>query len=149
MSTPPRYDEKHEPAIRKAQTAQRRLPGYPCPFCGSKSLLLSYGDIVADKYRIELYCDNAMCDAREMTVVALRMEGPVSDIRTDVAALAAVDSGSDEEQAEEGYELLRDESGEVASRMIRASDVMLEGHDAMVLHRRQRPRRIRIEPSKD
>jgi transcription elongation factor Elf1 len=142
-----RYDERDQPAIRAAATdSNGYLRDYACPFCGIKSVLISLADIEADHYRVELYCDNGSCEVREFTVLPLRMNGPVSRVRTDVAALDAVDRGSEDEQNEEASEIFRSGEGEKPLRMYSPSAENLKAHDAAVLHRRQRKRRVVIEP---
>jgi hypothetical protein len=53
---------RQQPAIRKQPTA--------CPYCGDDSLILSWGDDAKNLVRIELYCKNEDCEAREITIVA-------------------------------------------------------------------------------
>jgi hypothetical protein len=142
-----RYDEKDEPAVRQAtRHKNEHLIDHACPFCGERRVKISAGDIPADRYRVELYCDNMYCDVREFTVIPLRMNGPVARVRTDVAALDAIDDGSDEEQAEEASEFLRDPNGRVVGNIYSLGADDLAYQDAAKLHRRQRSRRIRIEP---
>lgn len=65
--------------------------GYPCPFCGSEDVKLSYGDLDVDRLRVELYCNNSSCDVREFTVLALRAGVSETGIRSDVQALDLID----------------------------------------------------------
>lgn len=150
MSDEPRYDEGGEPTIRTAPRGEHRhLLDFPCPYCGSKSVLISLGDIKNDKYRVELYCDNSMCDVREMVVLPKRTNEPVAWSRADVAALRIIDDGTEAEQEAEGYELHRDARGEVKARAFsfkEAPPVDLSAMQERVLKRRQRKSRIRIEP---
>ncbi|MBS1878621.1 MAG: hypothetical protein JST31_03815 [Actinobacteria bacterium] len=144
----PRYEERGEPAIRSSERDERRhLTNYRCPYCGGQSLLISYGDIPEDKYRIELYCENSSCVVREMTIIALCTDTAVSQDRADVRALHVVDRGTEEEQVAEGYELIRDEAGNVIGRGISAG-TMLSNTDfgASTLRRRQRPTTIQVGP---
>lgn len=66
-----------------------------CPFCGEKTLKQSDGDVVEDDRRIEMYCDNENCAAREITILAMRVAE--SDDRADVEALQTIDAGQDTE----------------------------------------------------
>ena len=75
------------PAIRGA------TPGSPwnCPWCGERTWFVSYGDKPADLGRVEMYCDNQDCDARETVVLITRgfnESGTVrAEARADVRAL--------------------------------------------------------------
>lgn len=148
MSEAPRYDEGAEPAIRRAEKEEdgRHLADFRCPYCGSNALLISSGDLLADKYRIELYCDNSMCDVREMAILPLRMDGPVSWSRTDVKALRVIDEGTEAEQEAEGYELHRNDAGEVDGRSISLGGLLEVDLDSAVLKRREREAKIKVEP---
>lgn len=64
-----------------------------CPFCGSRALVLSDGDVRDDDLRIELYCDNSDCNVREMTILAMRIAEP--NQRADVRALQEIDTQGD------------------------------------------------------
>jgi hypothetical protein len=75
------------PWIRRGRNTARAF----CPFCGERSLLRSFDDDASDTGRVELYCDNSMCDARE--IVILNTRGWGADQRADVRALDAVDHG--------------------------------------------------------
>ncbi len=66
-----------------------------CYFCGEESAILSFGDLAQDHGRIEIYCDNGQCDAREMTIIVERGEG-ASD-RADVRLLRGLDEESTSE----------------------------------------------------
>ena len=61
-----------------------------CYFCGEKQAILSWGDRSVDPGRLEVYCQNDGCEAREVAVVVLQ-DGWNSDLRADVRALASVD----------------------------------------------------------
>ncbi|GGY57996.1 hypothetical protein GCM10010385_03950 [Streptomyces geysiriensis] len=63
-----------------------------CYFCGGESAISSYGDLPDDMGRLELYCDNELCDAREV-VVLVRRDGEDARLRADVRALAAIEKG--------------------------------------------------------
>jgi hypothetical protein len=56
--------KRQQPAIRRQSTT------CPCPYCGDDSLIQSWGDRPADLVRVELYCLNPDCEAREITIVA-------------------------------------------------------------------------------
>ncbi|MFJ8696980.1 hypothetical protein, partial [Streptomyces roseolilacinus] len=62
----------------------------PCYFCGGHTAILSFGDRPDDPGRLELYCDNQMCDAREI-VVLVKRDGAGAPERADVRALREVD----------------------------------------------------------
>lgn len=63
-----------------------------CMFCGARTVKRSGHDKAADHGRLELYCDNGDCDAREVIVLVRRDGGDAVD-RADVRALAALDQG--------------------------------------------------------
>lgn len=75
------------PWIRRGRNAERAF----CLFCGERSLLLSDDDDASDTGRVEVYCDNGECDARE--IVILNTRGWGADLRADVRALDDVDRG--------------------------------------------------------
>ncbi len=90
------FGQDEQPAVRRARRAGQYLP-YPCYFCGEDQVKLSYADRPADAQRIELYCDNVNCEARE--VVVLMRRGLGAHERADVRALQALDC-SDRQAAE-------------------------------------------------
>ncbi|WP_237329683.1 hypothetical protein [Streptomyces sp. CBMAI 2042] len=61
----------------------------PCYFCG-RTAILGSGDRPDDPGRLEVYCGNPMCDAREM-VVLVKRDGAGAPDRADVRALREVD----------------------------------------------------------
>jgi hypothetical protein len=61
----------------------------PCYFCGEAAVILSYGDERDDNGRLELYCDNPRCDARETVILVIRGGG--AHLRADVKALKAAE----------------------------------------------------------
>lgn len=61
-----------------------------CPFCGQASAKRSYGDEEADTGRLELYCTNDNCQAREITVLVMR-DSYQAHTRADVRILHAID----------------------------------------------------------
>jgi hypothetical protein len=63
-----------------------------CLFCGSKSAKRSYDDSPKDTGRIELYCTNENCEAREITVLVMK-DTYQAHTRADVRLLAALDRG--------------------------------------------------------
>jgi hypothetical protein len=137
------FEEGTTPAIRDTPEE------HPCPFCGKNTLIRSYGDLSDDNFRVELYCNNSHCDTREMMVIAKRMNGSISDRRADVAAIVAVDDGTEAEQEEEGVELIRDEHGEVIGSMLAAGNLNTElflERGARLMNRRERPTKIIVEP---
>lgn len=64
-----------------------------CMFCGGQTLKRSAPDREEDAGRLELYCDNSLCDAREMVLLVQR-DGAEAGLRADVRALHLVDDGS-------------------------------------------------------
>lgn len=63
-----------------------------CMFCGGQTVKRSGSDDDEDPGRIELYCDNGSCDAREM-VLLVKRDGDEAGQRADVRALRLVDEG--------------------------------------------------------
>jgi hypothetical protein len=111
------WERGSAPKVRDTAEDKRHVHGWTCPFCGADELLISDGDLPADCDRIELYCDNPGCDAREFVILATRGEGVHE--RADVLALEAVDSGTRAEQEAEGVEFSEDEGGRVIARSAR------------------------------
>lgn len=64
-----------------------------CLFCGARSLKRSAADHAQDPGRLELYCDNSACSAREMVLLVVR-DGAAASYRADVRALQLVDDGT-------------------------------------------------------
>ncbi|GGU62594.1 hypothetical protein [Streptomyces daghestanicus] len=64
-----------------------------CMFCGGQTVKRSESDRSRDTGRIELYCDNGSCDAREM-VLLVRRDGADAYARADVRALNLIDNGT-------------------------------------------------------
>lgn len=84
------------PWARRAGSAQpdqgREGPGYLyCYFCGERSVKRSYGDKDDDTGRLELYCTNDNCEAREMTIIVLK-DAIQAHRRADVRILEALDA---------------------------------------------------------
>lgn len=59
-----------------------------CYFCGASTLIRSMGDLSIDPRRVEVYCGNHRCDAREIAVVAVDDGTEGTAARTDVRVLA-------------------------------------------------------------
>jgi uncharacterized Zn finger protein len=64
-----------------------------CYFCGEMTAKVSWGDMTADNGRVEVYCNNHNCEAREVVVLVERDSFAAGD-RADVRALKAVDDAS-------------------------------------------------------
>jgi len=62
-------------------------------FCGAQTLKRSASDRPKDPGRMELYCDNQFCDAREMVLLVTR-DGAGAYDRADVRALRLIDNGT-------------------------------------------------------
>lgn len=61
----------------------------PCFFCGNDdSLIRSSGDLRPDRRRVQVYCDNDQCDAREIEVIVVEDGTEATAERTDVRILA-------------------------------------------------------------
>ena len=58
-----------------------------CYFCGRDSVILSYTDLHEDHGRVEIYCDNGDCDAREIEVIIIEDGTSTTRNRTDVRIL--------------------------------------------------------------
>lgn len=122
------------------------------PFCGGNALLRSSGDLPQDTERVEVYCDNQFCDAREIVILITRGEG--THARADVRALSAVDDGTEAEQEADGYELDRDETGNVIGRTLtlggRSASMMdPRAYAETQVKRRRRPTNITVTPLND
>jgi len=91
------YDyQKSVPAIRGAG---RGNPAR-CPWCGEDTWIVSDADHKEDRARVEMYCDNQMCDSRETVLLITRGfddeygetgHGETARTRGDVEAIRAVD----------------------------------------------------------
>lgn len=62
-----------------------------CYFCGDMTAILSFADKSHDPGRVELYCDNPHCDARETLILVLRDNADDTAARADVRALRELD----------------------------------------------------------
>ncbi|MFJ8755673.1 hypothetical protein [Streptomyces cyaneofuscatus] len=100
------WDAEATPWARRPDAGQT----LPCYFCGGKTAILSFDDRSDDPGRLELYCDNQMCDAREVVVLVLR-NGAGAHARADVRALHEVDKPAeaiDDRDVMGGYEDRKD-----------------------------------------
>jgi hypothetical protein len=136
---------ENTPAIRSALNVGTTTNAWPCPFCGAQSLLLSYGDLSADRDRVEVYCDNGYCDAREIIMLITRGEG--AGDRADVIAIQAVDEGTRAEQEAQGVEFLEDADGNVISRSTSFSTHVRDDDGTRRREYRMRPTRVTVEPT--
>jgi hypothetical protein len=84
-----RWDAGTTPWARRSLEAGQTVR---CYFCGGETAISSYGDLPGDTGRLELYCDNELCDAREVVVLVSR-DGEGAHLRADVRALEAIDEG--------------------------------------------------------
>jgi hypothetical protein len=139
-----RWDRGTIPTIRATSEDERHVNGWTCPFCGSDELLISYGDFPADRDRIELYCDNPGCDAREFIVLVTRGEG--AHERADVTALEAIDAGTRAEQEAEGVEFSEDERGRVVARGAQWTPRDPSAVAARLIAHRNRRTEVIVEP---
>jgi len=97
-----------------------------CMFCGEHTVKRSKPDSAEDTGRLELYCDNGLCDAREM-VLLVRRDGSEAHLRSDVRALHLIDDGTldvhaafpPEAKSYSIMDLLEDRGNEVERRMRR------------------------------
>jgi hypothetical protein len=89
------WNPKETPWLRRedANPAKRGTAVAQCYFCGDLTAKLSYGDAGSDNGRVEVYCDNQDCEARETVVIVERDSHGAGD-RADVRALKAVDEDS-------------------------------------------------------
>lgn len=83
------WESGSTPWLRRVQAEQGRKR-VQCFFCGADAAILSDRDLEGDHGRIEVYCDNGMCDAREV-IVLVRRDGARARWRADVRALEGID----------------------------------------------------------
>ncbi|MEU4010257.1 hypothetical protein AB0H30_17480 [Streptomyces pseudogriseolus] len=118
------------PWLRRHQTEATWGPeanSVQCMFCGEKTVKRSASDREQDPGRLELYCDNQFCDAREM-VLLVKRDGADAIFRADVKALHLVDDGTldvhaafpPEVKSYSMADLLADRGNEVERRMRKA-----------------------------
>lgn len=81
-----RWDFGWVPWIRTDEAPKHVL----CYFCGETRAIISLGDKPEDRGRIQVYCDNADCDARIIDVIPMRTFQE-DGRRADVQALNAID----------------------------------------------------------
>ncbi|MGW5003221.1 hypothetical protein ACWEP8_36835 [Streptomyces hydrogenans] len=84
------------PWLRRQQkdtTFGHEPAGVLCMFCGASTAKRSVGDREEDPGRLELYCDNTDCDAREMVLLVTR-DGDGAGDRADARALRLIDRGT-------------------------------------------------------
>ena len=95
------------PALRRALSPPRGFQfdavrdGPTCPYCGANSLIRSYSDQADDDLRIDAYCTNTHCTAREIVVLA--WTSGYAGRRADLEALRAVDHGPQTERNQGGF----------------------------------------------
>ncbi len=90
-----RWDAGWQPYAR-AQRPDRRVQ---CYFCGEATAIISDGDNPEDTGRVEVYCLNSQCDAREVTALVTR-DGHGCGWRADVQALDEIDKTPEMRQAD-------------------------------------------------
>lgn len=80
------------PWVRDALTgaAERSRSYAQCYFCGEMTAMISANDLASDTGRVEVYCNNTRCEAREMTVLVSR-DGSKASSRADVRILKSID----------------------------------------------------------
>lgn len=64
-----------------------------CVFCGKRTCMRSRADVVDDRGRVQLYCDNPQCDVREVELIVMRDGTPRTLVRPDVSKLREIDEG--------------------------------------------------------
>ncbi|MGV9748371.1 hypothetical protein ACWDTG_26250 [Rhodococcus zopfii] len=64
-----------------------------CVFCGEQTCVRSRADVVDDRGRVQLYCDNPRCDVREVELIVMRDGTPRTAGRPDVLRLREIDEG--------------------------------------------------------
>jgi hypothetical protein len=92
---PDQWEAGTTPWVRHAQpriSRGARATRFQCYFCGGHSVTRSEHDNDHDNGRVELYCDNEHCDAKEIAVIVCR-DGNAAGERADLRALAAIDDG--------------------------------------------------------
>ncbi len=143
--TEPSFDRRSDtPGLRSAMQSDGGESAWPCPFCSAQTLLLSVGDIGADRDRVEVYCDNTDCDAREIVVLLMRGEG--AHDRADVIALQAVDEGTRAEQEARGFEFKEDDAGNVVARSASLGAIARDDDESRIVEYRTRPTKVTIDP---
>lgn len=85
-----RWESGQAPAVRRGDLGEP----FVCYFCGDKTAIRSYGDDRDDNGRVEVYCDNTNCDAREVVILATR-DGGHAHARADTRVLDGLDEAFD------------------------------------------------------
>lgn len=127
------WNAEGEPWLRRHQpeaTYAHEPKSVQCLFCGSQTLKRSASDRSQDPGRLELYCDNGRCDAREM-VLLVRRDGAGAGRRADVRALNLLDDGTldvhtafpPEAKSHDLFDLIADRPNVVERRMRKPSPV--------------------------
>lgn len=107
------------------------VEGLWCPFCGNTNPLLGYDDIAEDYERLDLYCNFAGCDTREIVILVTRDGSPQIEDRADVHALNAIYAGNtqgcDRLRAKTLTEILDVDEAEAARQAYRRRTVPQHG----------------------
>lgn len=85
--SPPAHTPDQVPWIRSLEDHHEVAR---CFFCGHNTLMRSAGDLSVDPRRIEVYCDNDQCDAREIEVIVMSDDTQSTRSRTDVRILQRI-----------------------------------------------------------
>lgn len=126
-----KWEAGGEPWLRRHQPETTYGPQpktVQCLFCGAQTLKRSASDRPQDPNRLELYCDNQLCDAREMVLLVMR-DGAGAYDRADVRTLRLIDKGAFDVHAafppkmesSNLSDLLADRGNEVERRMRKPS----------------------------
>ncbi|MFE2072803.1 hypothetical protein [Streptomyces misionensis] len=86
------HEQTNEPTTLRTRPRGSRAARFQCYFCGGQSVIRSEHDNEHDTGRLELYCDNEHCAAKEIAVIVCR-DGYAAGERADLRALAAIDEG--------------------------------------------------------
>lgn len=91
-------------AFKRRDRRRELQTSVPCPWCGVHALL-GNEDVAADPFRVDFYCRNSDCKTRTFCVLATTTEYTYhAKHRADIRALRAVDAGTSEERAAEGWQ---------------------------------------------
>ncbi|WP_180276510.1 hypothetical protein [Mycobacterium kansasii] len=71
MAAVRRFTDTDTAAERAVPWIQRANARTTCYFCGRDSVIVSFGDLSEDHGRVEIYCENSDCDAREVEIVVI------------------------------------------------------------------------------
>lgn len=117
------WDAGTQPWIRR----QPEKSGVLCYFCGEFSAIVSLYDRPADNGRVEVYCTNSDCEAREITILVMK-DGTLETFeRSDVRMLRVIDEPSRRGQLRPDRRRPLPEDSVV--------DRLLQGHDEVVARR--------------